>query len=171
MKKYLFSLILLLYPSQFGFQVGGQDATLRRASSTSQASSPQANALENQNPKGINFNCLASDFYEGYVETATQRFPISVSKGLMSASEIVRHFAGKKVHYIKRSGIVALIIDQSDPRDPVIYSAILVDGKSLMLGTKSSDLQKLFEEKATTLTYHFNRQSIDVGPKDESLLY
>ncbi|MBI2518867.1 MAG: FAD binding domain-containing protein [Bdellovibrio sp.] len=42
-----------LYPSQFGFQVGGQGATLRRASSTSQASSPQANALENQNPKGI----------------------------------------------------------------------------------------------------------------------
>ncbi|MBI2522109.1 MAG: LON peptidase substrate-binding domain-containing protein [Bdellovibrio sp.] len=42
-----------LCPPQFAFQVGGQGATLSRASCPSQDSSPQANALENQNPKGI----------------------------------------------------------------------------------------------------------------------
>mgnify|MGYP001607758307 CR=1 FL=1 len=42
-----------VYPSQFGFQEGGRGEVPKRASSTLQATSPMANALENQNPKGI----------------------------------------------------------------------------------------------------------------------
>ena len=120
----------------------------------------------------LHFNCLASDFYEGYIQTDTRRFPISVSKGLMSSSEVMSHFAKKKkILYFESPGIGTSIIDQSNPGDPIIYSAISVDGRRLLVGTRSSDLQKLFEEKPSTLTYHFNHQTMSVVLEGKQSLY
>jgi hypothetical protein len=119
----------------------------------------------------LRINCQASDFYEGYVQTGSQRFPISFSKGPISSAAMVDYFAGRRVLYFESPGIGTVIIDQTDPRDPIIYSAIFMSGKRLLVGTKSSDLQKLFADKPSMLTYYFNGQSVNVMLEDRQFIY
>ncbi|HAZ11364.1 MAG TPA: hypothetical protein DCY86_01110 [Bdellovibrionales bacterium] len=119
----------------------------------------------------LSSHCLAADFYVGYVQTDLRRFPIFISKGPLSTLEIAGNFSGKNVLLFESPDSGTLIIDRTDPKDPIIYSAILIEGKRLLVGTKSSDLQKLFQERPPMLTYHFNQQSVSMPLEDRPSLY